>query len=255
MNKRESQIPNTKTYVEVTNRYSLIHEKNPREILLLRGSGCHWRRCRFCDYHLDYSLDQDANDRLNAIELSNVTGIYHNLEIINSGSFTELSENTITMIINTCLIHNIHELSFESHYAHREEIPGFKERFLNHGIIVKMKIGIETFDYLFRESYLDKGISEADPTAIAKYFDACCLLQGIPGQTLESMNQDIQIGLQHFQRVCINIMVENSSKILPDPEVIEIFRTKLYPLYIDNPRIDILMENTDFGVGGISNNE
>ena len=34
-------------------RYSVITEKNPREIVLLRGAGCAWRRCRFCDYHLD----------------------------------------------------------------------------------------------------------------------------------------------------------------------------------------------------------
>ena len=38
-------------------RYSVITEKNPREIVMLRGSGCKWRRCRFCDYHLDFSKD------------------------------------------------------------------------------------------------------------------------------------------------------------------------------------------------------
>lgn len=36
-------------------RYSVITNKNPREIVLLRGSGCKWRRCAFCDYHLDFS--------------------------------------------------------------------------------------------------------------------------------------------------------------------------------------------------------
>ena len=35
------------------NRYAVIEEKNPREIVMLRGLGCTWRRCRFCDYHLD----------------------------------------------------------------------------------------------------------------------------------------------------------------------------------------------------------
>lgn len=242
-----------KDYIEVTNRYSIIDEKNPREILLLRGAGCSWRRCRFCDYHLDFSRDQAENDRLNQLELAKVTGIYKNLEIINSGSFVDLSETTMNNIETTCIANGITELSFESHYTHREEIPQLRARFQKHGITVKIKIGVETFDALFRESYLDKGIDESDPAKIAEHFDACCLLQGIPGQTVASMENDIQIGLKYFQRVCINIMVENSSKIKPDPNVINAFVMELYPKYIHNQRVDILIENTDFGVGGINN--
>ncbi len=244
-----------KEIAEVTNRYSIIEEKNKREILLLRGKGCSWRRCRFCDYHLDFSQDQDANDVLNALELAKVTGLYHSLEIINSGSFVDLSETTMNMIEETCLANEITELSFESHYAHRDDIPALRARFAKHGIQIKMKIGVETFDALFRESYLIKGITAVNPAEIARHFDACCLLQGIPGQTLESMEHDIQIGLKYFQRVCINIMVENTSPIKPDPQVIRLFATQLYPKYIGNERIDILMENTDFGVGGITTNE
>lgn len=246
---------NNPEFAEVTSRYSMIEEKNKREILLLRGSGCSWRRCRFCDYHLDFSRDQDANDTLNASELQKVTGIYQNLEIINSGSFVDLSETTMNLIEETCLKKGIRELSFESHFAHRHEIPALRERFASKGITLKMKIGVETFDSLFRESYLVKGINLDDPAEIAENFDACCLLQGIPGQTVESMERDIQIGLTYFERVCINIMVENTMAIKPDPRVIQAFITMLYPKYIGNERIDILMENTDFGVGGITNNE
>lgn len=231
-------------------RYSIISEKNKREIVLLRGSGCSWRRCRFCDYHLDFSKDQESNNQLNTIELNKVTGVYHNLEIINSGSFVDLSEYTMNQIEETCITCGIKELSFESHFSHREEIPALRKRFATKGITVKMKIGVETFDSLFRESYLDKGITIDNPAEIARHFDACCLLQGIPGQTVESMERDILIGLEYFERVCVNIMVENTSKIKPDPIVIEAFTTYIYPKYINNPRIDILMENTDFGVGG-----
>lgn len=244
--------PRTKSVNEVNNRYSIIHEKNKREIVLLRGKGCHWRRCRFCDYHLDFSLDQESNDKLNTSELAKVTGLYHNLEIINSGSFVDLSEQTMLLIEETCYKNGITEISFESHYEHREDIPLLRERFAKHGIAVKMKIGVETFDALFRESYLDKGITTSDPAEIAEHFDACCLLQGIPGQSLESMERDIQIGLQYFERICINIMMENTSRIKPDPRVIELFANELYPKYIANERIDILIENTDFGVGGIT---
>lgn len=255
MNTNTQNHAATIAYAEVTNRYSIINEKYKREILLLRGRGCHWRRCRFCDYHMDFSKDQEANHILNAQELKKVTGLHGRLEIINSGSFVDLSEETMLLIEETCLAKEITELSFESHYEHREDIPALRTRFAKHNIAVKMKIGVETFDALFRESYLDKGITTEDPAEIARYFNACCLLQGIPGQTLESMERDIQIGLQYFERVCINIMVENSSKIKPDPGVIETFARELYPRYIENERIDILMENTDFGVGGISENE
>ena len=44
-------------------------------------------------------------------------------------------------------------------------------------------------------------------------------------------------------------MVENSTKIKPDPAVIAVFAEKIAPLYLNNDRVDILTENTDFGVG------
>ena len=47
-------------------RYSVINDKNPREIVLLRGSGCKWKRCAFCDYHTDFSEDENANFELNS---------------------------------------------------------------------------------------------------------------------------------------------------------------------------------------------
>ena len=35
-----------------------------------------------------------------------------------------------------------------------------------------------------------------------------------------------------------------------DPAVIACFRQRIYPDYIEDARVDILMNNTDFGVGG-----
>lgn len=234
-------------------RYSIIEEKNPREIVMLRGSGCVWKRCRFCDYHLDKSSDAKENFLLNRAQLLQVTGLYHKLEVINSGSFVDLDEDTLSLIEDVCIKKDISEIHFECHWMHREEIPAFRKRFENKGITLKLKIGVETFDSLFRESYLSKGIDTDSPAEIAKYFDEACLLQGIPGQTAESMRQDIETGLQFFERVCVNIMVENRMPIKPDPRVIALFQKYLYPDYINNPRVDILMENTDFGVGGTAN--
>lgn len=231
-------------------RYSIITEKNPREIVLLRGKGCKWRRCRFCDYHLDYSKDADANYELNREQLAKVTGGYQRLEVINSGSFVDLDERTLNLIEKTCLEKNIICLHFECHWMHRQAIPAFRKRFEEKGITVKIKIGVETFDAPFRESYLDKGITTDDPKEIAAYFDEVCLLFGLPGQSVDSMRSDIETGLTYFDRVCVNIMTPNGMPIQPDERVIKSFLTHIYPHYRDNPRVDILIENTDFGVGG-----
>lgn len=230
-------------------RYSVIHEKNPREIVMLRGSGCQWKRCRFCDYHFDFSKKESENYALNLEQLRQVTGKYHTLEVINSGSFTDLDSKTLDAILQTCIEKKITQIHFECHWMHREEVASFRHFFETHNITVKLKIGVETFDYLFRESYLAKGIDTDDPKQIACYFNEVCLLFGLPGQTIASMQKDISIGLTHFERVCINIMQKNTKPILPDPSVIQAFIQEIYPLYMDNPRVDILLNNIDFGVG------
>lgn len=234
---------------EPENRYSVIDKKNPREILLLRGRGCMYRKCSFCDYHLDFSKDEDANYQLNEKELQKVTGCYGKLETINSGSFPELDDRTIARIAQVCREKNIHELHVEFHWMYKDEIQKFREYFEKQGIVLKIKLGVETFDYEYREIVLKKGIDTDSPKEIAKYADEVCLLFGLKGQTFQSMQRDIETGLQFFERICINIMVENSTKIKPDQEVISIFCTHLYDKYIEDDRVDILMENTEFGVG------
>lgn len=232
-------------------RYSIISEKNCREIVLLIGSGCKWKKCTFCDYHYDFDKDENVCFKINENELNKVTGVYQKLEVINSGSFIELDDKTMKKIEEIVLQKNIKELHFECHWKYREEIPKIKEKFEKLGVLVNMKIGVETFDYLFRESYLLKGIDTQSPQEIAKYFDEVCLLQGLPGQSLEHMLEDIQIGLKFFKRVCINIMQDNKKSIRADKRVIEKFKEYIYPIYKDNDNVDILMENTDFGVGGL----
>lgn len=234
---------------EPQRRYAVIDKKNPREILLLRGRGCGWRRCSFCDYHLDYSKDEDANYQLNEVELQKVTGCYGKLETINSGSFPELDEKTIAKIRQVCVEKKIHEIHVEVHWMYKDEIRKIRDYFAEKGIAVKVKLGVETFDYEYREKILKKGIGTDSPEEIAKYADEVCLLFGLANQTLASMQRDVEIGLRFFERICINIMVENSTKIKPDEEVIKQFRQELYDKYINDNRVDILMENTELGVG------
>lgn len=231
-------------------RYAVIQDKNPREIVLLRGRGCSWRRCAFCDYHLDCSDDPAANFSLNRDVLASVTGAFGRLEVINSGSFCDLDADTMAEIERVCAQKAIAALHVECHWLHRSEVPALRARFSRLGVTVRVKTGVETFDRDFRERVLRKGISESDPAKIAAPFDECCLLFGLSGQTAASMRADVETGLRHFARVCVNLMTENTTAVRPDPAVLAQFRRELYPLYRDNPRVDVLLENTDFGVGG-----
>lgn len=231
-------------------RYSIIHQKNKREIVLLRGNGCKWRKCSFCDYHLDFSTNETENFKINSEVLGKVTGVYGRLEVINSGSFCDLDNKTMEYIRKICIERGIKALHFECHYLHRQYVPLLKEYFAKDGILVYIKTGVETFDVNYREKLMHKGFNGATPKEISEYADEVCLLFGLSGQTYESMKNDINIGLENFSRVCVNIFTPNSTKIKPDYDVINVFRNEIAPLYMINDRIDILFDNTDFGVGG-----
>ncbi|MGN0533127.1 MAG: radical SAM protein [Eubacterium sp.] len=228
-------------------RYSVIKEKNPREIILLRGRGCAYKKCSFCDYHTDSSADCRENFEINKAVLERVSGKYKNIEIINSGSVFELDGETLRLIKRVCKEKGITTVHFESHYIYKDRIARLRKDFGDFDI--KMKLGLETFDYGFREKVLKKGIDEASPEIIAQGFDEANFLFGISGQTEAGMQKDIELGLKHFERICINIMCKNSTAVMPDTDVIEKFIKHLYPVYKDNDRVDILLSNTDFGVG------
>ena len=228
-------------------RYSKIYVKQKREIVLLRGRGCVYKKCAFCDYYTDSSADCKANYAINSAALSRVDGEFKELEVINSGSVFELDADTLALIGRVCAEKDIRTLHFEAHYLYRDRIPELRRYFAD--IDLKMKLGLETFDYDFREGVLKKGISERDPKAISRDFDEANFLFGITGQTLESMRNDIKLGLDNFERICVNIMCENTTAVRPDADVIKTFMRELYPIYKDNARVDILINNTDFGVG------
>ena len=111
-------------------------------------------------------------------------------------------------------------------------------------------MGVETFDDAFRREVFDKGMEGVTPQDVAKVADEVCLLFGVTGQTAQSMRYDIETGLRYFERICINIMVENTSQINRIRQVINDVVDDFYEIYKDDPRVDILLENTDFGVGG-----
>ena len=228
-------------------RYGLINEKEPREIVLLRGRGCFYKKCAFCDYHIDASPDDEANRKLNQSVLSQVTGQYHDLEVINSGSFHELGPQTLDLIKQTAKEKNINILHFEAHYLVRNKIPQLREFF--QGTELRLKVGLESFDENLRENILKKGMPNVTPEEVASYFQEANFLVGITGQTEAMIQKDIDLGLKYFKRIALNVMCPNTAPLQPDTNVINTFIQNIYPKYKDDPRIDILLHNTDFTVG------
>ena len=226
------------------NRYSLIKEKMPREFLLLQGTGCKWRQCVFCDYYADVSENPFL---INQKVLTKVTGQYGVLDIINSGSCIEFDSSTINLIAETAKKKNIHTLWFEAHWMYRNDLLKFAENFSN--ITVKFRTGIETFDAATRINW-KKGIPENVSAAdTAKYFQGVCLLFGVEGQTRELISRDIELALSNFEYFSLNAFIENSTSLKSDPLLVDWFLTSWFEKLKDNPKAEILISNTDLGVG------
>ena len=75
------------------------------------------------------------------------------------------------------------------------------------------------------------------------------LLVGVKGQTLKQIETDIKTGIENFDRVCVNLYKEMDDIMPADEELKARFMKEIYPLYKDLENVDILVENTDFGVG------
>ena len=225
-------------------RYALIHTKIPREFVLLQGTGCRWGKCTFCDYHSDTSDNPFA---INEPILRQVTGQYGVLDIINSGSAMELDDDTINLIREVVREKHIHTLWFEAHYMYRKKLDTFAQLFAP--ATVKFRCGVETFSPTLRDHW-KKGIP-ADVTAedVAKYFKGVCLLCCTEGESRERILTDINLARQHFEYFSVNVFCNNSTSVRQDNALAQWFASEVYPQIKEDPKIEILMENTDLGVG------
>lgn len=225
-------------------RYALIHTVMPREFVLLQGQGCRWKQCTFCDYHTDVSADPLA---VNSEVLGCVTGVYGVLDIINSGSAMELDEQTIADIKRVVKEKHIHTLWFEAHYMYRNQLAKFAEQF--EGVEVKFRCGIESFDATLREHW-KKGV-HADVTVedVAKYFRGVCLLCCTEGDSQERILRDIALAEQWFEYASVNVFCENTTQVKRDAALAKWFVEELYPELKQSKKIEILIDNTDLGVG------
>lgn len=226
-------------------RYNLITKKNSREIVLLKGYPCAWGKCAFCDYISDNSKDEAEMIRLNDRVLSRVNGQTGVLEVINSGSCFELPKQTLSRIRQVVKEKKIRRLFFESHWIYRSRLQEMKD-FM--GIPIVFKIGVETFDNDFRENVLNKHALFRTPEEVARYFDSPCLMVCVKGQTKDMIKRDIEILKKHFRLGTINVFTNNSTAIRQDPRLVEWFMQK-YAYLKDDPSVEVLYQNTDFGVG------
>ena len=225
-------------------RYALIHTKMPREFVLLQGTGCRWKKCTFCDYHEDVSENPFA---INEPVLRQVTGQYGVLDVINSGSAMELDSETIALIKEVVREKQIHTLWFEAHYMYRKKLAEFAKQF--EGVSVKFRCGVETFDVELRDLW-KKGIpSSVTPEDIAQYFQGVCLLCCTQGESKEHIMNDIETAKKHFEYFSVNVFCNNSTPVKQDPELAQWFAREVYPQIKDVDGIEVLMENTDLGVG------
>ena len=96
---------------------------------------------------------------------------------------------------------------------------------------------------------MNKNIEFKDAKEVASYFENICLLVGIQGQTREMIDRDMKLLQENFKRGCINIYVENTTPVKRDQSIIDYFRDQ-YSYMDDMENIEILWNNTDFGVGG-----
>ena len=226
-------------------RYSEITNKNKREIVLLKAFPCKWGKCSFCDYILDNSNDEEEINKLNFEVLENITGKYKVLEVINSGSCFEIPKATLIRIKEIIKEKKIEKLFFESHWIYKKKIQQMRDFF---EIPITFKIGVETFDYNFRNNYLNKNAKFKTVEELKEYFDSPCIMVGIKGQTKEMIDKDMEIVQKYFDHATINVFVNNTSEVKRDQELVDWFENK-YRFLIDNPKIEILFNNTDFGVG------
>lgn len=226
-------------------RYNKITNKNNREIVLLRSFPCVWGKCSFCDYIDDNGRDEEELNKLNKEVLDNITGEFGVLEVINSGSCFEIPKETMNYIKKIVDEKKIKLLFFESHWCYRNRLDEIKNFF---NIPIIFKIGVETFDYNFRNNFLNKNAKFKDAKEVAEKFQSVCLMVGIKGQTKDMIKKDIEILLENFKYGTINVFVDNTTSIKRDEELVQWFR-KEYSYLDDHPTIEVLYHNTDFGVG------
>ncbi|MBP7739558.1 MAG: radical SAM protein [Leptotrichiaceae bacterium] len=229
-------------------RYSIIKEKNPREIVLLKGFNCNYGKCSFCNYILDNTENENEMIEINFNILDKVTGEYSVLEVINSGSVFELNKDTLYKIKEVCENKNIKILYFEAYFGYLNRLNEIRDFFSDQEI--RFIIGIETFDNNYRTQILNKNffINDEILEKLKKEYRTALLLICTEGQTKEQIIHDIEFAKKNFKEVVVSIFINNGTSILRDEKLVSWFLKELYPILKADKQVEILIDNKDFGV-------
>ena len=65
----------------------------------------------------------------------------------------------------------------------------------------------------------------------------------------EHILKDIELARKHFEYFSMNVFCNNSTPVKQDKELAKWFASEVYPHIKDEDGIEVLMENTDLGVG------
>ena len=76
-----------------------------------------------------------------------------------------------------------------------------------------------------------------------------CLLCGTEGDSRERILSDIETARRHFEYFSINFFCDNTTAVKADAKLARWFATEIAPTLAHEPGIEILMNNTDLGVG------
>jgi uncharacterized Fe-S cluster-containing MiaB family protein len=230
--------------MEKFERYSIVTGKFPREIVLLQGRGCFWKRCLFCDYYKDVS---DDPYKVNKEVLFKVKGSVGALDVINSGSALELDTKTLALLNKIIVQHSIGAVWFEANWQYHNYLQSFADSISAKN--VKFRLGIETFDPSVRAQFKKGFPKDLTPEEISKYYKGVCLMVGMQGQTKEEVRRNIYIAKRYFEYVSVNLFMENTTPVKRDENLINWFKSEILPIINDDPQIEILLNNTDLGIG------
>ncbi|MGL5050702.1 MAG: radical SAM protein [Fusobacteriaceae bacterium] len=228
-------------------RYSKVETMNKREVTLLKSYPCAYGKCSFCNYIEDNSLDEKEMESVNFETLDLVTGEFGTLEVINSGSVFELPKTTMEKIVEVVKIKNIKILYFEIYYGYHKRLEEIKALFPN--VEIRFRMGLETFDNDFRKRVYNKNFNlEHDELVnLGEKLYSVCLMICTVGQTKEMIEKDIELGLKYFKSITINIFIDNGTVVKRDEELVKWF-LKNHSDLVNNPRIELLIDNKDLGV-------
>lgn len=227
-------------------RYAKYTGRHPREVLLLRGLPCIWSRCTFCDYIDDNTTDEDSIKKVADEVLTRVTGEFGRLQVINSGSIQELPLPIRERIRDLIQQRGITEFWTESYWAYRKDFAATRAFF---EVDTHLFLGVETFDDHLRNVVLNKSMHWSGPDEVAAATDSICLMIGFRGQTPDIIRRDMDLLLSKFKYGIVNLFTENRlSAGLMDEEIKAWFREEFAWLE-DEPKVNVLWHNTDFGVG------